>query len=97
MDTHENPICARLGHYVAGLSIAYCPHHMAWTAIVRAGDEGDDTEWRWQRLEFGPFDSDEDVIRHLVAELNRLCRADRAGWAAARTAREEPADPTTAG
>lgn len=93
--SHESPICASLGHYVAGVQVAYCPHHMAWTCIIRSGDETDDTSWRWLRLDFGPFDSEADVIARLQSEVARLVRADRAGWAAAREAQGPAGSPTT--
>lgn len=79
---HNGPLCASLGHYVAGITLAYCPHLQNWVAIVRAGDDTDDTSWRFRRLEFGPFDSREDVEREAVAELLRLLRADLQGWRA---------------
>lgn len=86
-EDHENPLCARLGHYVAGVTVAWCPHYQAWTAVVRAGDETDDTTWRMETLRFGPFDSQADVEQRLGAELLRLLRADRSGWAGSRTER----------
>lgn len=79
---HENPLCASLGHFVGGVQLAWCPHYQGWTLMVRAGDESDDTAWRWDRITFGPFDSQEDVEREAVAELLRVLRADRSGWAA---------------
>lgn len=86
---HDSPICASLGHYVGGLTVAYCPHHMAWVMVVRAGDETDDTNWRHETVRFGPFDSDEDVLRRAVSETQRLLRADRAAWAALQSPRSE--------
>lgn len=81
---HNSPICASLGHFVGGLTVAWCPHLSAWTAVVRAGDESDDTSWRMETITFGPFDSQEDVERRVGAELLRVLRADRSGWAATR-------------
>lgn len=84
---HENPICASLGHFVGGVTVAWCPHLSAWTMVVRSGDETDDTSWRMETVSFGPFDSQEDVERHVVAETLRVLRADRSGWAATQTPR----------
>lgn len=81
---HHGEICATLGHFVGGVTVAYCPHLSAWTMVVRSGDEADDTSWRMETVRFGPFDSDADVERHVLGELRRVLRADRSGWAAAR-------------
>jgi hypothetical protein len=93
-DSHDGALCASLGHYVAGITLAYCPHKMAWVAVIRAGDEADDSSWRWRRLDFGPFDGADDVARQAHAELDRLLRADLAGWKATR-GREAAGEPTT--
>lgn len=85
---HDGPICASLGHFVGGITLAYCPHQMAWVMVVRAGDESDDTIWRMETIRFGPFDSDADVLARAQSEVARLARADRAAWAAARAERE---------
>lgn len=86
-DTHDSPLCAALGHYVAGITVAYCPHHQAHILMVRAGDESDDTSWRFSRMDFGPFDDLETVEAEAVAEVRRLLRADRSAWVAARRER----------
>jgi hypothetical protein len=85
---HDNHLCASLGHFVGGVTLAYCPHYQSWVMVVRAGDETDDTSWRMETVRFGPFDSDDDVLRHALGELQRVLRADRAGWAGSRTPRE---------
>lgn len=79
---HDNPYCASLGHYVGGVTLAWCPHYSAWVMVVRAGDESDDTRWRMETIRFGPFDSDQDVERAALAEVQRLMRADRSAWQA---------------
>lgn len=85
LDDHENPLCASLGHFVGGVTLAWCPHYQGWTMVVRAGDETDDTSWRMETVRFGPFDLPDEVEAHAVAELRRVLRADRSGWAARRT------------
>lgn len=85
-ESHDGVICASLGHFVGGITLAYCPHYQAWVLVLRSGDETDDTSWRMETVRFGPFDSDEDVLRRATSELARIARADRAGWAAARAA-----------
>lgn len=94
---HENRICASLGHYVAGITLAYCPHRGQWVAVIRAGDEADDTSWRWLRLDFGPFDSQPEIERRVLSEVQRLLRADHQGWLAARAEPGSGAAPTTGG
>lgn len=84
---HDSPFCASLGHFVAGVTLAYCPHLSAWVMVVRAGDETDDTSWRMETVRFGPFDSDSDVEHHALAELRRIMRADRSGWVATQLGR----------
>lgn len=84
---HDGPFCASLGHYVGGITLAYCVHHQAHVLVVRAGDESDDTSWRMETVRFGPFDSLEDVERHAVAEVRRLLRADRSAWLATQDRR----------
>lgn len=81
-EDHDNPLCASLGHFVGGITVAWCPHYQGWTMVVRSGDETDDTSWRFDTVRFGPFDSQEDVERHVLAEMRRVLRADRSGWAA---------------
>lgn len=85
---HENPICASLGHFVGGVTVAWCPHLSAWTMVVRAGDETDDTTWRHETVRFGPFDSDSDVETHVLSEMRRILRADRSGWAGLQSQRQ---------
>lgn len=80
-EDHDNPLCASLGHFVGGVTVAWCPHYQGWTLVVRAGDESDDTLWRMETVRFGPFDGQADVERRATAELLRVLRADRAGWA----------------
>lgn len=86
-DNHDNQLCASLGHYVGGITLAYCPHLQSHVMVVRAGDETDDTSWRMETVRFGPFDSLEDVERHAVAEVKRLLRADRSAWLAQQAPR----------
>lgn len=95
--SHDGPLCARIGHYVAGITIGYCPHYQSLTLVIRAGDETDDTSWRMERIDFGPFDSVDDVQRYAAAELARLLRADRAAWGARREGPESQGSPTTEG
>lgn len=87
MDTHDSPLCASLGHFVGSIVVVWCPHRGAHILIVNAGDDADDTSYRSSRLDFGPFDSLEDVVARAQGEVARLLRADRAAWAAAREAR----------
>lgn len=88
LDDHENVLCASLGHFVGGITLAYCPHYQAWVMVLRAGDETDDTTWRHETIRFGPFDSEADVLGRAQSEIARIVRADRAGWAGARADRE---------
>lgn len=92
---HDGPICASLGHYVGGITLAYCPHQQAWVMVVRSGDETDDTSWRMETIRFGPFDSHDDVLRRAQSEAARLVRTDRAAWATARVEQERRGSPTT--
>jgi hypothetical protein len=81
---HDGPYCAQLGHYIASLVVAYCPHHQAWTAVVGVGDDTDDVRYRGETLRFGPFDSRADVLARLDSELGRMMRADHSAWLSAR-------------
>lgn len=82
--THDSPLCAQLGHYVGTLTAVYCPHHQAWVVVWRAGDESDDGRIDGGRLDFGPFDSADDVARRCESLVSMLVRVRPRQWLAAR-------------
>lgn len=83
---HAGPICASLGHFIATVTVVWCPHHQGYEVYTRVGDDTDDTSWRYSSKSFGPFDGTPDVLADAQAELARAMRADRAAWAAAHEA-----------
>lgn len=91
MDHHDGPLCAALGHYVSSVTAVYCPHKQAWLAILTIGTDSDDLEIESRRLDFGPFDTPEEVAARLSSELTRQIRVEVRRWLAARAERPDPA------
>lgn len=83
---HNGPICASIGHYVATVTVVWCPHRQGYEVYTRVGDDRDDTSWRFSSKSFGPFDGPAEVLTDAQAEIARALRADRAAWEAAREA-----------
>lgn len=97
MMDHENPICGALGHYVATMTVGYCPHVQGWILTWRAGDDTDDTILEHGRADFGPFDSTDDVAKHVAGLASMLIRVRSRQWAADRSQRrsDSTAGPET--
>ena len=89
---HTGPMCASIGHYVATITVAFCPHRQGWVVHVRAGDDRDDTSWDMRTIEFGPFDGANDVLARAQSELASLVRVGSAAWLAGQ---REPGSETT--
>jgi hypothetical protein len=81
---HDSPLCGALGHYVATLTLVYCPHHQAWIMIERAGDDADDMCLESARFDFGPFDSTDEVASHAASVVHKLVRVTSRRWLAQR-------------
>lgn len=82
--THDSPLCAQLGHYVSSVTMVYCPHQQAWLVVWSAGDEVDDMSLDHGRVDFGPFDSADDVARRVESLVSMLVRVRSRQWLAAR-------------
>ena len=85
---HDGPICAALGHFVGTLTVIYCPHTQAWIMVWSAGDDNDDMLLDHGQMEFGPFDSSDDVARRAASFTQKLVRVDARRWLAQRTGEE---------
>jgi hypothetical protein len=81
---HSAPLCASLGHFVGTLTVVYCPHHQSWILLYHAGDEADDRSLDSARIDFGPFDSADDVARRSASVVQMLVRVTSRRWLASR-------------
>lgn len=86
-EDHTGPICASIGHYIATVTVVWCPHRQGYEVYTRVGDDRDDISWRFSSKSFGPFDGPDAVLHDAQAEIARALRADRAAWAADHEAR----------
>lgn len=91
---HDGPLCAQLGHYVASLAVIYCAHHQAWVCVIAAGDESDDTALEHRRINFGPFDSTDEVAEAMRSEVSYLVRVLPRVWAEQRRPTDDDAART---
>lgn len=84
MTNHDGALCAQLGHYVGTITVVYCPHQQAWLMVWSAGHDQDDIAIDHGRVDFGPFDSADDVFRRAQSELASLVRTRSRQWLASR-------------
>lgn len=74
---HPVKQCASVGHVYCSITVVRCLHLEAWTADIATWvDTADDEtlELSRERIEFGPFDS-YDEVRRLVGELGAAAMA----------------------
>lgn len=86
---HDGPICAALGHRVATLTVIYCPHRASWTIVTMEGDDADDRADDSARIDFGPFDTAEDVANEARGRIGQMIRTGVPRWLEARRERLE--------